>query len=111
MKKNQGSPMNVSTNKKLHPPRQLNTIDQKHAEMLNHFHTLETETIPTLQKERENLMEMIKYLKDSEIDKYMEIKDRVLQLNKKIKAMKSEKKQYLLDNSRYIFDYFEEKIY
>jgi hypothetical protein len=109
MKKNQGSPMNVSTNKKLHPPRQLNTIDQKHAEMLNHFHTLETETIPTLQKERENLMEMIKYLKDSEIDKYMEIKDRVLQLNKKIKAMKSEKKQYFLDNSRYIFDYFEEK--
>jgi hypothetical protein len=77
--------------------------------MLSHFHKIENETIPELQNEREELIKRAAQLKDHEIDNYMEIKDRVLQLNKKIREFKSQKKKYLLENSKYIFDYFEEK--
>jgi hypothetical protein len=39
----------------------------------------------------------------------MDIKDQIKNLSQQIKTLKSLKKQYLLDNSRHIFDYFEQK--
>ena len=100
--------MNQNLQKKP-PPKQINTIDEKHTELLNLFHENETETIPRLLKEKERLKAMIPILQDHQIDTYMEIRDKILDIKSKIKELKQEKKKYLLDNSKYIFNYFEEK--
>jgi len=100
--------MNQTLQKKP-PPKQSNTIDEKHTEMLNYFNELETTTIPNLIKEKADLKAKIHTLKENEIDKYMDIKDKVLAIQKQIKELKQLKKRYLLDNSKYIFEYFEEK--
>jgi hypothetical protein len=39
----------------------------------------------------------------------MDIRDKIDAINKEITELKSKKKQYLLDNSKHIFEYFEEK--
>jgi hypothetical protein len=90
-------------------PKQMNTIDEKHTEMLNLFHENETATIPKLIEEKELLKSKVSSLKEHEIDAYMEIKDRVTFINKQIKDLKQQRKRYLLENSKYVFDYFEEK--
>jgi len=87
----------------------MNTIDEKHTEMLNLFHENETNTIPKLIEEKELLKSKVSSLKEHEIDAYMEIKDRVTFINKQIKDLKQQRKRYLLENSKYVFDYFEEK--
>ena len=100
--------MNQNLQKKP-PPKQINTIDEKHTELLNLFHENETETIPRLLAEKERLKSIIPTLQDHQIDAYMEIRDKILDIKSKIKELKQEKKKYLLDNSKYIFNYFEEK--
>jgi len=85
------------------------TIDEKHTEMLNHFHVIETETIPRLTDEKAQLKAQIPTLRENQIDVYLDIRDRILSIQSQIKALKQEKKQYLLENSKYIFDYFEQK--
>ena len=85
------------------------TIDEKHTEMLNHFHTIETETIPELVNKKKILKNEIKFLPKNQIDTYMDLKDQIQKLSQQIKTLKSLKKQYLLDNSKHIFDYFEQK--
>ena len=86
-----------------------NTIDEKHTEMLQSFEKIETETIPKLIAEKSQLNAKIPLLKEYEIDNYMEIRDRILSIKQQIKLLRSQKKKYLLENSKYIFDYFEEK--
>jgi len=87
----------------------INTIDEKHTEMLNSFQEIEDTTIPKLLKEKERLKSLIPNLKEHEIDAYMDIRDKVLNIQKQVKELKQQKKKYLLENSKYIFDYFEEK--
>jgi len=87
----------------------LNTIDEKHTEMLNHFHQVESVTIPALEDERKKLKHRLRQTPDSKIDLKMELKDKWKQLNTRIAELKSQRKQYLLENSKYIFQYFEDK--
>ena len=87
-----------------------NTIDEKHTHMLDHFHTIENETIPNLLNE----IELLKinseiHLKSNNIEEYMDILDNINSLKKQIRILSSKKKRYLLENSKYIFHYFEEK--
>jgi hypothetical protein len=91
------------------PPKQSNTIDEKHTEMLNQFYENETEIIPKLLEEKNQLKSMISNLKEHEIDAYMDIRDKIHNINSQVKELKQQKKRYLLDNSKYIFNYFEEK--
>uniref|UniRef100_A0A6C0B8I6 Uncharacterized protein n=1 Tax=viral metagenome TaxID=1070528 RepID=A0A6C0B8I6_9ZZZZ len=99
----------MNQNSKKLVPKTTNTIDEKHKEMLQSFHDNETSTIPDLIKEKDRLKSLIPTLKENEIDTYMDIKDKVLAIQRQIKDLKHAKKRYLLDNSKYIFDYFEEK--
>lgn len=91
------------------PHKQSNTIDEKHTEMLNQFYENETEIIPKLLEEKTQLKSMISNLKEHEIDAYMDIRDKIHNINSQVKELKQQKKRYLLDNSKYIFNYFEEK--
>jgi len=106
--------MATTTNQK-RPPQTTqtksnpNTIDEKHTEMLNLFHDIETVTIPNLVAEKTRLKNQIPTLKDHQIDEYMDIRDKILAIQVQMRSLKSQKKQYLLENSKYIFDYFEQK--
>ena len=89
--------------------QQPNTIDEKHTEMLNEFHTIETETIPRMTKEITELKEQAHLLCDNQIDEFMDIRDKILFRKSLIKELCLKKKKYLLENSKYIFNYFEQK--
>ena len=87
-----------------------NTIDEKHTHMLDHFHTIENETIPNILHEIEFLKTKAELqLKLNKIEEYMDISDNIFYLKKQIRILSSKKKRYLLENSKYIFHYFEEK--
>ena len=98
--------MNASTN----PPKFIsNTIDEKHTEMLQQFERIDTEIIPTLIIEKKRLINLIPTLQESQIDQYLDIRDKILDIKKKIGELRKQKKNYFLDNSKYIFQYFEQK--
>ena len=85
------------------------TIDVKHDQMMEYFTNLEDTIIPNLMKEKDNIKQQIKLLNKKDIDKAMELQFRVKHINNKIKQHKHEKNNYFLENSKYIFSYFEEK--
>ena len=85
------------------------TIDIKHGEMLQHFQNTESTTIPALIREKQKLREQIATLKEHQIDEYMDICDKIQSIKQQMSSLKKEKKQYLLDNSKFIFHYFEQK--
>uniref|UniRef100_A0A6C0EUJ2 Poxvirus late transcription factor VLTF3-like protein n=1 Tax=viral metagenome TaxID=1070528 RepID=A0A6C0EUJ2_9ZZZZ len=99
-------------NQKKQPSKKIHTnttIDEKHTEMLNYFYELENHTIPILIIEKKNLKQKLRELTINKIDIYMDIRDKIDAIDKEITELKSKKKQYLLDNSKHIFEYFEEK--
>ena len=98
-----------SNNSKKNQKELHTTIDLKHTEMLQHFENIESTTIPKLIQEKSNLKTQITILKDYQIDEYMDICDKIKQIQQQIRSLKQEKKQYLLDNSKFIFHYFEQK--
>jgi len=84
------------------------TLDGKHREFINSFNKEEQDTIPKLQLERASLREKLNNDQLS-IEDIMDCKDRIEEINDNIKMLKQNKKNYLLDNSKYIFEYFENK--
>jgi len=90
-------------------PKQMNTIDEKHTEMLNYFDKIETVIIPQLKREKEELINRIPLLLENQIEQYLDIRDKIKSIKVKIKELKNKKKKYYLDNSKYIFNYFEQK--
>lgn len=88
------------------------TIDEKHTEMLSYFNHLETADIPALQLDIVALKSRLiqsKSAPNKSIDLIMDLKDQLKSKRAKLSHYKSEKTQYLLDNSQYIFNYFEQK--
>lgn len=83
------------------------TLDSKHDEYLELFHKNETIVIPKLEKEKEELQTKLK--KNLQISNSLDIIDKIKNINKKIKKLKLQKKNYFLKNSNYIFEYFETK--
>jgi hypothetical protein len=96
-------------NKKTYVKPTLNTIDEKHTDMLKQFQLIETETIPKLLAEKDTLKKSIATLNENQIEQYMEIRDQLLDIQQEIRTLQQKKKEYLLSNSKYIFQYFEEK--
>ena len=95
-------------NKKI--PNVNSTLDIKHDEMIQRFKNIEEVIIPNLKNDNVKLIDEIKHYKTKkDVDIYMELKDRILANKKKIKDLKKEKDNYFIENSFYIFKYFEEK--
>jgi len=86
------------------------TLDNKHKEFLNEFLKDDYDNIPTLKAEKQSLLDKINN-KDNglTIEQQLEILDRIKEIKKNIIEIKSKKKEYFLDNSKYIFNYFENK--
>ena len=88
------------------------TLDGKHTEMLKKFDNNENITIPLIEKEILNLNERLsnkdKTNPQTEKESRLILK-RIKSLERKINNLRNEKKEYFLQNSSYIFDYFEQK--
>jgi hypothetical protein len=96
------------TNKKIKYNKQSAiTLDTKHKEFLNEFSKDENDRIPNLKLERQQLKQQL--LEEITIEQQLEIKDKINEISEEIKEIKSRKKDYFLDNSKFIFDYFENK--
>ena len=88
------------------------TLDGKHKEFVNEFHKDELDNIPKLKLERENIKLLLHKNKEERtltIEQILDYKDRVEEIGTLIKSLKIKKKDYFLDNSEFIFDYFENK--
>jgi hypothetical protein len=84
------------------------TLDNKHKEFINEFAKDENNRIPELQNEKNNIKKQLNS-EEINIELKLELKDRLKEINSKINELKNKKKEYFLDNSKYIFEYFENK--
>jgi hypothetical protein len=84
------------------------TLDNKHKEFINEFAKDENNRIPELQIERSKIKQQLN-VEEIPIELKLELTDKLKEINIKIKEMKNKKKEYFLDNSKYIFEYFENK--
>ena len=87
------------------------SLDSKHKEFVNEFIKDEFDTIPRIKEERYMLNKQLELEKEHKltIEQIMEIKDRIKDINETIKNLKHKKNNYFLNNSKYIFEYFENK--
>jgi hypothetical protein len=88
--------------------RYSTTLDGKHKEFMNDFSKDEYDIIPKLKEEKHELKLQLANNKYA-IERVMELKDRIREINETIKDLKDKKNNYFLDNSKYIFEYFENK--
>ena len=86
----------------------LHSIDKKHSQMLEEFHNDEFVIIPELMEEKSVLKTKARSL-SNRVEEYIDIKDKLDTINAKIRELRLKKKNYLLDNSQHVFNYFEEK--
>ena len=85
------------------------TLDGKHKEFVNEFVKDEFDNIPRLKEEKYDLTKQLELEIHLPIEQIMEIKDRIQEINETVKELKNKKNNYFLDNSKYIFEYFENK--
>jgi len=86
------------------------TLDTKHKEFLNEFNKDENDTIPDFKIERQELRQkLIDSCEELTVEQKLDIEDKINELTEKIRETKSKKKEYFLDNSKFIFEYFENK--
>ena len=84
------------------------TLDEKHKELSDDFRHQIDVVLPNLQEEKRQLKTKLKKINIS-IEEILDIKDRLLIIKDEIKTIKSAEKNYLLKNSKYVFEYFENK--
>jgi hypothetical protein len=99
------------TNKKIRYNKKNSiTLDGKHKDFLNEFSKNESNTIPELKTEKKALQKQLADpISNLTIEQKLDITDRITDITNSIKELKYKKKEYFLDNSKYIFDYFENK--
>ncbi len=85
------------------------TLDGKHKEFVNDFFKDEYDIIPKLKEEKYSLNKQLEIEIGLTIEEIMDIRDRIKEINETIKQLKMKKNNYFLDNSKYIFEYFENK--
>ena len=88
------------------------TLDGKHKEFVSEFNKDSRERIPNLKKHKLELQQKIDNQNEENqltIEEVMDIKDQIKDITEQLSDLKNKKSDYFLDNSKYIFDYFENK--
>jgi len=85
------------------------TLDTKHKEFLNEFSKDEEIIFDNKFEMSELKTKLQENSNELTIEEKLEMNDRIIELKENIKETKIKKKDYLLDNSKYIFEYFENK--
>lgn len=97
------------TSKKIHvDEKTIITLDSKHSEIMKEIESQE-ESIPKYEEFLHKYKSIIKNKEYKSVDEKLDIIDAIKDIRKKIKMAQDRKKQYFLDNSKYIFNYFENK--
>jgi hypothetical protein len=88
------------------------TLDGKHSEYLEEFEK-DIETVEDLLQEKSSLQEKLHKnhipKSGSKLEQHLVRKDRYREVRSKVNSLKKKKIDYFLDNSKYVFDYFENK--
>ncbi len=96
------------TNKKIRIFKNDNlTLDGKHSDFLLEFHKNENEIIPRLKNKIGRLKNKLQTV--ITLEQKLDIKDEIKDVKTNIKQLENYKKQYFLNNSKYIYEYFENK--
>lgn len=85
----------------------ITTLDGKHQEMTDNIRKTRENILPRLLLERKNLKKELS--KDVLIERKLDIEDRIKEINVQIRDMRRKEKNYYLDNSSLVFEYFENK--
>ena len=83
------------------------TIDSKHREIVNDLDKDINERIPDIKSEIYELNNKLK--KSTSFEQKLDLEEAISEKKKTIKSLKNRKNEYLLDNSKLIFEYFETK--
>ena len=83
------------------------TLDSKHREIVNDLHKDINERIPDIKSEIYELNNKMK--KSTSFEQKLDFEEAISEKKKIIKSLKNRKNEYLLDNSKLIFEYFETK--
>jgi hypothetical protein len=94
--------------KKITVDKTNESLDYKHEKFLSEFNDQQNILLPELKTNRLSLLNQFNSEKIA-FDEKLEIKDKIKEIDAKINKLKNNKKQYLLNNSQYIFEYFESK--
>jgi len=99
------------TNKKFKYNKKTSvTLDTKHKEFLNEFSKNDTDRIPELKFERQQLKQKLTNENNTlTVEQRLDITDQINEITDQIKSINLKKKLYFLDNSKFVFDYFENK--
>jgi len=84
------------------------TVDNKHEEMMLKFKNNDEKIIPELQMKIKKLKKQMKN-QNLQRNEILNLKESICGIKKKIKNLEKEKKKYFLDNSEYVFNYYENK--
>ena len=90
------------------PKKNITTLDSKHKEIIDEFMNDKELKIPELKKEKKEIGLKLKNTNLS-LDERLELNDKLIVIREQIRSLKIKEKQYLLNNSSYVFDYFETK--
>lgn len=82
-------------------------IDSRHSYIMNEFENNEENIIPDLKIKKKKLKHLLSKTENN--DEKQQIQNRILQVKTEIKNLNNQKQDYLLNNSKYIFEYFENK--
>ena len=90
------------------------TLDHIHDNYLHRFHHDQSTVIPALQRQLRQLQKVQKVEKSSKktsssLEQDLVNKDKMKQLTKQINTLTKQKQDYLLDNSKLVFEYFDQK--
>ena len=88
--------------------RNNTTLDGKHKELLESFKKDTTEVIPVLRETKRGLQRRLKGSLSS-IEERLDLEDQLRTVKSEIVELRKREKEYLLNNSKYVFEYFENK--
>ena len=89
-------------------PKNITTLDGKHKEMLDAFNDEKEKILPALMSEKNAIYQQLE-TGQLNVDETLNLQDRLKDIKIKLRKIKEKEKTYLLNNSYYIFDYFENK--
>jgi hypothetical protein len=84
------------------------TLDGKHKEITDTMYKEQSEILPLLKIEKREILIKLKN-RNLFIDEKLELDDKLYEIKKKINEIINKEKEYFLNNSHYIFEYFENK--
>ena len=99
------------TNKKiLVDKKRIMTLDSVHRELQSEFYLINNEVLPTLCRNKNEIMKKLNNPHTiADVNEKIELQDSLYDIKEEIYKNKKKIKDYYLNNSRFIFDYFENK--